>query len=536
MTVEEARDLRAVLAFFEPPFLCKVLEWQKTQKPMLQPLDNIVDLPDNVVDRYFEAGVFEAVPQAELDDHRKSALEMHLFLSPMPAKRVLRLITHTIAINDYAEAPAGQSLFLSSWNRIQDGVVGYGWTADAMWYYGQFELPVASRKFFAFKTYRGYARLATVSTGQRHTVALAQLTSKFLQRRTSDLMGSQIASTWPRLDTYIDNFRRRESDVSLANKSAEMFMQVAAQYNVTINESLSEIKSSIGKPYEYIGVAYTGDPEVPRVSLTKKTRMKLEQVLQDLSVVDRWSFSLAESIFGLLLFASSVVRLQLAPYYYIFKYFRRRHQQQWPPSREANVWPSIHSLLKEWVEELLASSGADIRVTADVAGTLVTDASLFGRGAIFFASDGTVHYEGAPWPAEVLAKHLAIAELEALAVLEGLRSFVKPGQRVHLVVDNTTVLYSAARGRSSNFWLNKIILQMRPYALVTVRYLASHLNPSDSLSRGLGLQCLTSLPFQPTTSSRTAGTWIGDQHTHPGEPDYPTMASDKNHTHRLETL
>lgn len=110
MTAEEARELRAVFAFFESPFLFKVLEWQKIQKPMLQPLDHFVDLPDNVVDRYFEAGVFEAVPQVEVDDHRRSALEMHLFLSPMPTKRVLRLITHTIAINDYAEAPAGLSL------------------------------------------------------------------------------------------------------------------------------------------------------------------------------------------------------------------------------------------------------------------------------------------------------------------------------------------------------------------------------------------------------------------------------------------
>ena len=82
-----------------------------------------------------------------------------------------------------------------------------------------------------------------------------------------------------------------------------VFLEKCKKYNVEINESLEEIQASIDKAKDYRGVHYLLEGTV---TLTEKSRGKLAQMMDDLREIHRWAMSTADSIFGFLIFASSV--------------------------------------------------------------------------------------------------------------------------------------------------------------------------------------------------------------------------------------
>lgn len=463
------------LAYFLPPFLSTVTKTHGTQ----------IDMTPDEIALYLDAGVFKKVPRTYL----KLALRLHLFFTPMRPKQTKRLITHTIDINNAAMSPPTE--FDPVEQRLLDGTAAdrCGWVADLMSWYHQLETPIESEPFYSFDTAsHGALCLATLATGQRQTVGFAQTISKFLARKTSAYLHLVCPFARPSLHCeYIDNFRRREQDRATAILSAKIFLRVAAFYGVTVNETFKELEASVGLPYDFLGVHYDGTT----VSLSEKMREKLELLLDECwqSIPD-WTMHDLESAFGLLVSANSVVALCPAVYYLMYKFMRRRAQQNCAGPDKVNLWPCVMPVLRQWLRDMLLAPPRNMAAPpATPSCILVTDASLEGFGAILYLAGKSFSVGGA-WPPWVVELDLIIAELEAKTVLLATLFFRQQFPFLadfewDIVVDNTTVKQIVIKGRSPHFFLNEAVLFLREVGVYirAIGYINTADNPADVFTR-----------------------------------------------------
>ena len=201
----------------------------------------------------------------------------------------------------------------------------------------------------------------------------------------------------------------------------------------------------------------------------------------DLDQWDAWSYEKALSVFGLCIFGSAVLNLQLWAYYYIYKFFRRRNQQVTDNKDPARMWNTTKDPWIDWFKALNQTRRIPQRPKEIC--VLVTDASMTGWGAVMFLA-GTVRSTGGPWPKVFSKWNAHINELEAAAVQRGLESLVPVECPVDLRVDNTTVMYSLLRRRSRSFHINKCLMQItKRWKILSITYVKSQDNVADALSR-----------------------------------------------------
>ncbi len=330
MTPDERAVFYSFYECFLPPYLSTV--------PRTGP--SRIDMTDDEVGAYLKAGIFKKVPTSYV----AKGLCLHLFFTPMFAEHTKRLITHIIDINNHSAGKCPTTTFDAFDVRLVEGTLGVGWVADLMSWYHQLPTPRCSEPFYSFMHKKfGALCLASWATGQRQTVGAAQSISMFLARKTTQLLRlalpRQLASRGSLSTVYIDNFRRREQDRPTAVLSAKAFLHVAARYNTTVNESLEELVGSIGQPYDFLGVHYDGS----FISLSSKMRDKLQALLTECSSSDliaQWTMQDFASIMGILVNANTVVAACPSKYYYVYKFMRRRAQQQLPDNALVRVWPS----------------------------------------------------------------------------------------------------------------------------------------------------------------------------------------------------
>lgn len=441
----------------------------------------------------------------------RKSLKMVIYAVGEPNKKRRRLIIWTRDINEQCPNPQ-MTPFNPFDSMLEEGMAGVGWNTDSKACYHQFRLPEDAKPYYTFN-YDGIGllNLTTVPTGQRHTVGMAQTVSRFIMRKTidtSEVMSKTFRSVH---ESYIDNFRAVHPCVKMAKISLANFYSTVSSYGVTINESMKEAAAQVGQPYTYRGVLFTSSdhstPEAPTpaVTLGGKTRDKLQWVLQLLSQsTEAWTMADADAVFGLCIYASTIFKLHLTKYYYVFKFFRRRHNLLARGiisySSLARIWPSIVGDVIDWVTTLLSmpprhSENWDPE-TADV---LFTDASCYGWGAMLFKKDGTTAAIGGQWSAKERVS--IIAELEAKALLLGLEALV--GDRtvpIVVFIDNTTVGYCFARRRSRHYYINKTLHQLAEWKIISLEYVRSEDNLADGISRGADID---------TTLRRVS--WIGGQ-------------------------
>jgi hypothetical protein len=202
----------------------------------------------------------------------------------------------------------------------------------------------------------------------------------------------------------------------------------------------------------------------------------------------------AEAI-GLLVYASSLLGVDLADFYPAFKCYRRRlaaaGKQQVSPQDKARIWTSVKSNLDQWFQRV-ATNTPVVPSDDDVPRVvLFTDASNMGYGAVLISEDGTVKYFGKHWSAAV---HTSSTQAEVTAVERALTHFKRDieGRALTLVVDNTSTVFGMRRGHSVNFHVNnrlKFALRALPASvdrdLLRVVFISTMLNPADEGSRGI---------------------------------------------------
>ena len=475
MQQDERAQFDYYYSFFTEKLLCTV-----------QPGPAKVDLTDEDIDKLIAAGILVEVRPSTCSP------ALHLFTVPEVSKKRRRLIVHTKAINEAFEVDAEEFSirFEELLQSQRKSASQFNFIVDIKACYNQIPIPASAQRFYTFQSKsRGFLAMASIPTGQRHSVGLAQTISQFLLRRAVLLTQNTKHS-----EAYIDNFLGGSMQISTTQQFAAQLHRITTHFSVLLNETKDDAVKSVGCSFEYRGIAYIAAHVgvIPRylITQTQKTKAKLVQcLLQDIPEINLWPFPKAESIFGLLIFASIVTRFGTARFYWIYKFFRRRHSQiaklQLRRSELAMIWPSTYHLWSEWAHSLLVAGPLDLSKLAEnqeATHIVWTDASLTGWGCIVHFPTGKVLAKGGAWSSAESRMH--IAELEARALRIALDFFVPKGSVVEVHIDNTSVLGSLRKKRSRNFSINCVTAQVsEEWKISSCHYVASKDNPADPLSR-----------------------------------------------------
>ena len=282
--------------------------------------------------------------------------------------------------------------------------------------------------------------------------------------------------------TFIDNVRFGGREEGPVARSAARFKEIVASCGGQVND---EPGNHVHTQGVFLGVIYDYQKKTTRLTEEKVQKLKeaKRKMERDPTMGDVFS------AFGLLFFASQVLRYGMDTEYHTFKFYRRRaaeHAQGtgYALHEQANIWECIKPRLKKWFATLIRNEPADRTIRREEV-TLFTDASLTGAGAMLFTEDGLVFTFAAKWTN--LEKSRRIEELEARAITLAVRYFEDHlrGKHIDLRVDNTSVIGALNKGYSKSYNLNKHVSEAlgaigRHF---TVQYVRSAQNLADGLSR-----------------------------------------------------
>jgi hypothetical protein len=339
----------------------------------------------------------------------------------------------------------------------------------------QYELPEAVKWHFAFEFEGSYYIMERLPMGFRLAPALMQAVSKCLV--------SKIDS---HADVHIDNTRFVGTQEEVTRCSVA-YRKVCTEAGVTLNDD------PLNKPHqrgEFCGLQY--DYAHSLVTITQKLRDKLQSwSVADISII---TLTDMQSLYGLLYFASRVLRLDIWPFYQAVKCYRRKMSasRNLPPAAcyhtPANIWPSVIPFLKQWLQQCLsAQSISHFRRRPDASLRLVVDASTKGWGATIF-HNGTFTVAMGKWPCEISCSQ--INEHEVLAAVEAFKAFGDSLSNVHILLafDNTSAIASMHKMLPQAEQLaaatNKLKRLIPESSTIKVEYISTSANPADEPSRG----------------------------------------------------
>jgi len=204
--------------------------------------------------------------------------------------------------------------------------------------------------------------------------------------------------------------------------------------------------------------------------------------------------------FGVVEYASRILRIRTSGYHVALKFARRRASAMFAGEltgdMRANLWPCARRPLTQWVDELLANppTPAGLPTGKEREYVLATDASLHGWGGVLYC-DATGEFEeaGGRWGKQ--HSHTEINQLEAYAVANAWRAFsarLTPSTKVLILVDNTSVLHTVRKGRAREAPLNtaidEVLRTLKGNVDVSVAHIGTENNPADAKSRGLPIR------------------------------------------------
>lgn len=348
--------------------------------------------------------------------------------------------------------------------------------ADGTAFYTQF--PSGGSGEFIFQWRGRLFACASICTGQRQCVCLAQIVLIALANITLRFFGNDAPL---RITPYIDNVRFAGPQ-DITERAWEIFRERAARCGLTF-----EMTSAWAQKYVFLGIEYNHSEGTAK--LGPKCQRKLSE-LASLHETPHWSMADFLSLFGLLVWGTTVLEICPAEFYHVFKFIRRRSDLLLED--DADVWPCVYATLRHWIHKLQSKS-VNLRTTTAVPDQNVfvfTDACPSGYGVLIFA-DSYIYITAGRFQ-----RIEDIFILEARAFLFGLQFLtalftegkITRESSIHFRIDNTSVIGACSRERSSNFTLNAIILRLHHLLQnITSRwdlqYVRSLSNISDPISR-----------------------------------------------------
>jgi hypothetical protein len=322
--------------------------------------------------------------------------------------------------------------------------------------------------------------------GQRHAVAVAQCT-------TNVLLAFELPPGVSH-QSCIDNVRfvgPREGVL----QAAKVFVKRCRLVGATINELPTEaddtgIDRLAHQRGEWLGAEY--DYALGRQRVAEKSLKKLHA---SWAARQTWSHRGYAAHMGLLFFFASVLRSPLASFFEAMKQMRARSSRL---AADENLWDqpvhisgSEEEALVKWTNHALTNAWTTCNCADPVTRFIITDASGWGWGALFFdATTGEAASEAQQWTTadRELIDTQASTSAEPEAVLRALKHFCKrtDGGRVAVLTDSSTAKYALTKGYSPSFAVNAIAARVRatfPNLTLVLHHIAGVENPADGCSR-----------------------------------------------------
>ena len=341
-------------------------------------------------------------------------------------------------------------------------------------YFHQFKLP-GKLRCWTFRSGSQLYQLCTIPTGAVFCPALAQIFSVGIARAV------QRRVRFVEFDVYIDNLRFSGPNEAVLRAAAIELYKICDELGVTINEEMEQALRHC-HVYEFLGIMY--NHEAKQTWLGNRIRDKIASlpIPPDGSSTTIGQFL---SIYGILSYAASAMRMCRASFYWATKFLRRRVGR--PLEELCTPWTSCLRNLRTWRDRLLQTppithSHTNLGETA----VIYTDASDSGHGAVMMTTLGRTQIIANRWSDRDRKCHINVKE--AMAVKSALETLDCSGiSEIKLFIDNTSVIYGVIKGDSRSYELASIIEEiwsLPAWNLVTlVQYVASKENHADLPSR-----------------------------------------------------
>jgi hypothetical protein len=357
--------------------------------------------------------------------------------------------------------------------------------ADLKLSFWQVEIPEEARALYRFQDSEGrWFEMTRLPMGHSCSPEVMQIISRVLAG-DPEVCAREFAFPTPACRVWVDNIRF-VGTIEHCERAGEWLHQVARDTGA--QWKAGELRVAV-KRYDFLGA--TWDHSAKQLQLTEAAKRKFPHHTETMA------FGELEALMGRLVHASGLLRIPLANFYFVMKFFRRRSNDFTNGKvgyEDQIVTPrGVGADLRRWITcardtltvPMVPEAGEE-RVA-----TLFTDASIVGWGAILVLPTQQLSAAGDRWHSTYTSDD--INHLEAWAVCYAVEDFsdkiMEACNVLRVVVDNTSVRSSIISGSSKSEQLAEAVsacidrlkaLQMP----VTVEYISSKLNPADGVSRG----------------------------------------------------
>ena len=359
---------------------------------------------------------------------------------------------------------------------------------DASSFFDQFGVNDEVKKYLGFAIGKQKLAYCTLPMGFRPSCDVAQTTAEFLL---------DFAHPGVLCSAYIDNFFFAGNDRVAVSNAISTFKSRCAVAGVILNDD--EMDGNLEAPeIDVLGEHYSRVGSHFTRSLTKTSVEKLHAAL---ALVDYQTHSLISrrqvaAVYGILFFASAVIEVSPAPFFYAMRDYREMaastSNSEWQNTADRLTNTAV-SELREWISQCARNLPVPLTKLVDpseVSLDIVCDASAWGVGAIAW-QDGQAREFARPWSAHESAlmnlKSSVVAEPRA--VQQAAIAFINPqfSGVVRIHTDHRPLVFAAARGYASCFWYNQLLINLKsifPKTTFIFVFVPGAQNPADFLSRG----------------------------------------------------
>ena len=314
---------------------------------------------------------------------------------------------------------------------------------------------------------------------------------ELMQIVTSTLAGDPLFCTaafaTPALvDVWIDNVFFSGSEEKVRRSSAA-FKKAVKETGATLN---LEDSTECSKIIEFIGMKFDFDSKT--IELAKKNRNKIDAM--DFSTGNSIRISDLETATARLMYASSVLGVRMAKYYYAIKFLRRKlselNRETAERSDKVTIPKSSLECFRRWHRDVQTTKARTVpKFVGRKRFTMYVDASLTGWGAVLIDEEtqrlGVV---AGRWSAEDAMLHINV--LEAKGVVLALQRFDAVDEAIiQPKIDNTSVVGALRKGMSNSADISTEIANVdeivaeRDIILLAPDYVRSGDNIADYWSR-----------------------------------------------------
>lgn len=470
---------RAKLWLSDPALYAGVRHQGRLPKPRLVEGD---------MEKMMEAGVirqFDGTPEGAI----------RIFTVPELHKARRRPIKWPEEINEVCGRHTLQPMVVISRAQVRKQVRAgdFAMVVDMRQWFDQIPLDVGVQQFFCCDGGERYGQcaLTRLAMGQRQATEVATaITARLLDFPHPGVTIAYAA----------DNMRFLGRDREVLVAAFTIFLQRCKKVGVQLNEIETadfEVPAKVSKlvtqAYDFLGESYCHSGTVATMRSTAKTMAKLATTWSERAT---WTVRRFACHMGVLLYATSTLRLPMARFFAVMRFFAgvaraaQADDEVW--ERQLRRMPeAVEEELSEWTRAAIANVPAPIPEYDGEEPDIIicTDASGWGYGAIgVHRASGRVQLVQGAWAGGSALRGAGSVLTEPAAVKAALCAMVPPMEEIAVLVltDHQGLVDAARAGYAKAYSYNELLRWMGENlrATVSIGFIAGVLNPVDDISRG----------------------------------------------------